>query len=330
LPLTGFLSGPGGAIYKGFMAAYKKAHSEIELSVYDTNKGAATAIYQQAIDEGADYVIGPLQKNEVAAVAAMPHPVPTLLLNAVSQPSANLYSFGLSPSDEAAEVAKQAAHQGLAHALIIAPDSSWGAEVVQAFRTQWQISGGEVVSQFLYADNSDLNQGVRNLLNIPESENKAKQLRVLLGDSLHTRVSRRQDVDLVFMLAYPSKARQIMPLLKYYYAADLPVYATSISYGGTANALKDKDLDGLIFCDLPWVLTHQMTTKVWPEQWNSYNRLYALGMQSYEVSTSLYQLPPSDGAEEQNGFSLSKDQHIRLTRQWGQFKQGLVQSFAVG
>lgn len=42
-----------------------------------------------------------------------------------------------------------------------------------------------------------------------------------------------------------------MPLLNYYYAGDVPVYATASVYGGSANPLKDKDLDGIIFATFP-------------------------------------------------------------------------------
>ncbi len=52
---------------------------------------------------------------------------------------------------------------------------------------------------------------------------------------------------MVFLLSYPSKARQIMPLLKYYYAGDVPVYATSSVYTGGVNVMKDRDLNGIIF-----------------------------------------------------------------------------------
>jgi len=140
--------------------------------------------------------------------------------------------------------------------------------------------------------------------------------------------SRRRDFDVIFMVAYPSKARQIMPLLKYYYAGDVPVYATSMVYAGNTDAMKDRDLNGIIFSDMPWVFTHSMSNKNWPEPLNSYNRLYALGMDSYALSTQLNQLLlfPSMGVSDKTGvLSLNSSQQIARTLAFGQFKNGLPQ-----
>ena len=332
LPLSGSLSGPGHAIRDGFMAASKanKTETVTQVKFYDTSKGDIATIYQQAITEGAEYVVGPLTKSQVATVAVMNHPVPTLLLNDsdVSMQE-NSYLFGLSPANEAIQVALKARNKGYTKALIIAPQNDWGSEVTKVFTKHWEEHNGRVVDTFLYGANEDLNKKMRDFLRITDSQAREKQLKELLGQNLQSSTSRRQDFDMIFLLAYPSKARQIMPLLKYYYAGDVPVYATSSVYGGSANALKDKDLDGVIFCDIPWVFAHQMGTRNWPEQLNSYNRLYALGMDSYALATQLNQLIlfPADGSQETTGtLYLKPSQQVARVLEWGQFKQGLAHS----
>jgi hypothetical protein len=335
LPLSGSLSGPGNAIREGFMDAYKanKSNAATQVKMYDTNKGEVASVYQQAITEGADYIVGPLTKGQVATIAAMNHPVPTLLLND-SEVSAqdNSYLFGLSPANEAIQVAIKAKIKGYTRALIIAPKNDWGNEVTKAFTNQWQKNGGQVADTFLYGSNEDMNKKMRDFLHISKSQEREKQLKQLLGQDLQSSTSRRQDFDMIFLLAYPSKARQIMPLLKYYYAGDIPVYATSSVYGGNANALKDKDLDGVIFCDIPWVFSHQMGVRNWPEQFNSYNRLYALGKDSYALATQLNQLIlfSADGSNEKNGtLYLKPSQQVARVLEWGQFRQGLAHSLGV-
>ncbi|HHT0605696.1 TPA: penicillin-binding protein activator [Legionella anisa] len=332
LPLSGALQGPGTAVRDGFMAAYKSNNSETSMQVksYDTNKGDVTSLYQNAINDGADYIVGPLTKSQVAAIAALPHPVPTLLLNdADTAIQENSYSFGLSPANEAMQVAIRAKNKGCSRALIIAPGNDWGKEVTKAFTQQWQKSGGRVVDTFLYGSNDDLNKKMKDFLQITNSQQREKKLRELLGQKIQPVISRRQDFDMIFLLAYPSKARQIMPLLNYYYAGDVPVYATASVYGGSANPLKDKDLDGIIFCDIPWVFSHQAGTRNWPEQFNSYNRLYALGIDSYTLATQLNQLMLFPADQSQNGegiLYLKPSQHVARVLEWGQFKQGLVHS----
>lgn len=332
LPLTGSLSGPGTAIREGFMAGYKANNGQAttKVKLYNTSQGGIAKLYEQAVADGAEYIVGPLTKGEVATVAAMNHPVPTLLLNDSDVTlQDNSYQFGLSPVNEAIQVAVKARSKGYRRALIIAPNNNWGDEVTKAFKVQWRDEGGRVVDTFSYAEKEDLNKKMREFLQITASQEREKKLKQLLGQNLEASTSRRQDFDMIFLLAYPSKARQIIPLLKYYYAGDVPVYATSSVYGGSANALKDKDLDGVIFCDIPWVFSHQMGAKNWPEQLNSYNRLYALGMDSYALATQLNQLMlfHADGSQKTNGTLLLKpSQQVARVLEWGQFRQGLAHS----
>ena len=331
LPLTGPLAGPGHAIQDGFMAAAHESLTgdKVSISVYDTNAGNAAALYRQALAAGADYVVGPLSKTEVAAVAAMDHPVPTLLLNdSVGSTSDNAYSFGLSPSNEAKQVAAKIRKSGYGKALVIAPEGDWGNDIIFAFEQQWKANGGVVVDTLRYRANDDLGLRVRDILHLSDSEGRGKRLKQLLGSHVEAAPRRRQDFDVIFMLAYPTKARQIMPMLKYYYAGDVPVYATSTVYGGNSNPMKDKDLDGVTFGDMPWVFEHSMSDKHWPEQFNSYSRLYALGMDSYTLATQLNQLVlfPTAGVKDKRGvLYLSSTHQISRILVFGQFKQGQAQ-----
>ena len=56
---------------------------------------------------------------------------------------------------------------------------------------------------------------------------------------------RRQDVDLIFMVAFPPQARQLKPILNYQYATAIPVMGTSHLYSGTPNRERDEDLNGV-------------------------------------------------------------------------------------
>lgn len=330
LPLTGPFARPASAIKEGFLAALKTDHATnaIKIREYNTDSVPIEALYQQAIDDGADYVVGPLLKANVAKIAMMDHPVPTLLLNDIeSRPHAGAYQFGLSQQHEARQVAIKAGQHGYARALVIAPDGAWGDEALDAFTSQWREQGRRVADVLHYRSSDDLNLLLRNFLQISDSEAREKRLKQLIGSNIEATPTRRQDFDVIFLVAYPSKARQIMPLLKYYYAGDIPVYATSIVYAGNIDVMRDRDLDGIIFCDMPSILTGPMDHKNWPEQFNSYSRLYALGRDSYALTTELNQLLlfPAIGLIDQRGaLYLNPSQHITRSLSFGQFKQGLV------
>ena len=334
LPITGKLSGPGSAVRDGFMQAFElaKKTSGIDVQVYDTDKTNASRLYQQAIAEGADYVVGPLGKADVTDVASMNHPIPTILLNDIPYSvKQNAYQFGLSPVSEAMQVAARARKNGHSRALIIAPANPWGDEVAAAFTNQWLASGGHVIDTMKYSDTENITSAIKQLLHATESARPTRGHPVAQSTQAGSR--RRHDFDMIFLLAYPSKARQIMPMLKYYYAGDIPVYATSAVYSGSPNTQKDRDLDGVIFCDMPWVFNHQMGSKNWPEQWNSYNRLYALGMDSFVLVTQLNQLLlfPAMGFSDRSGvLYLTPNQQISRILAWGRIKQGLAQEVSGG
>lgn len=329
LPLSGSLAGPGQAVKDGFMAAHVKHQDAgvVNIRFYDTNKADPAILYQQALSDGAQYVVGPLTKANAAKVASLSHPVPTLLLNDLNgSGSPNMYQFGLSPADEAIQVARKARSSGHTSALVIAPQGRWGEEVSSAFITQWQTGGGRLAGVFRYLGHDDFNQKIKRFLHITDSEGRQKQLKQALGRTLEFVPRRRQDFDMIFLLAYPSKARQILPLLNYYYAGDVPVYATSTVYSGAPDSIKDRDLDGVLFCDMPWIFNHHVTQKHWPEQYNSYNRLYALGLDSYALSTELNTLRvfPAAGVRDKSGvLSLDSNGRIKRVLIWGRFKQGV-------
>ncbi|MFC3908213.1 penicillin-binding protein activator [Legionella dresdenensis] len=332
VPLTGPLAGPGNAVRDGFLAAYNnsRASGNVHVRLYDTASGDIRSLYNQALSEGANYIVGPLTKSDVSVVAGLSHPVPTLLLNDLDgekNVSDNAYRFGLSPNNEARQVAAKAGKNGLRKALIIAPAGAWGDEIVNAFTDQWQQAGGQVTDKMVYDNQSDLNLAVRQFLRVSERDAAEKQYKAGSAEALNAGPKRRQDFDMIFLLAYPSKARQIMPLLKYYFAGDVPVYATSAVYAGSTDTLRDRDLDGIIFCDMPWVFGNQLANRNWPEQLNSYNRLYALGMDSYSLATQLNQLMlfPAMGINDKSGvLYLNRARQVARILAWGRFKNGVA------
>lgn len=319
LPQTGVLGGPGNAIVDGFVAENKNSKSEsIQVTMYDTAKIPAKAAYKQALNDGADLVIGPLTKNDVALIARESHPVPTILLNETAkQPKPNALEFGLSPTYEAREVALNIRQHGLQNVLIIAPQGSFGETVTKAFINEFNQQGGSIVDIFNYPE-SNLNLALRDFL-------KYKDIKAHKHGADGDLPARRRDFDAIFLVAYPSAAREIMPLLRYYDVRNAPIYATSSVYSGSINAPKDKDLDGIIFCDIPWIFNHQMGNRNWPEQLNSYNRLYSIGVESFALSQNINQLLffPAIALADNSVVYLSHGGQVYHILEWRKFNQGL-------
>lgn len=327
LPTAGVLAGPARAIQDGFMAAYEASprHAQVDVRVYNTNMDSVAAIYDQAIAEGADYIVGPLTKTHVTEIARLSHSVPTVLLNDVdTNIKDNAYQFGLSPASEARQVAARARKKGLGYALVIAPAGAWGESVVKAFAEQWREGGGQLVETLYFQPEEDLTPAIRQLLHVSASVDHQKRTKT----NTSSLPMRRQDFDMVFLVAYPTKARQIVPLLRYYYAGNVPVYATSSVYSGSLDVRRDRDLDGVIFCDMPWVFSHQVAQRHWAEQLNSYNRLYALGLDSYALATQLNQLIlfPALGVDDKSGvLYLTQGNRVARILDFAQFRQGVAE-----
>jgi outer membrane PBP1 activator LpoA protein len=320
LPLQGKLADVGQAVRDGFLAAYNAAPVNARpehINIIDTNSvESVQAAYQQAVKQGADFIIGPIAKPDVQAISNMPSlSVPTLALNYLDMDQAvpQLYQFGLSPLDEARQAAALARQKGAQAALVIAPAGEWGTSVAHAFEDQWQALGGTVTDSLFFTGTTTetLSQQIRELLHFSQTDE-------------HATFSRRRDFDVIFLATSATVARQIRSLLKLYYAGDVPIYATSLVYSGKAQASASNDLNGITFCDAPWALNdrnaypdlHQRLALFWPLNFQQNARLYALGVDAYQVMTQLNQLADSSqkNLSGATGVLSINDQH-RVVRQ---------------
>jgi hypothetical protein len=322
LPLEGPYATQGKAVRDGFLNAYyqslEKQNLQQTIAFIDTSKTTnMSSLYNQALGQGADMIIGPLTKENVQLLNQQNNTfaVPTLELNYTdtwgSLPT-NVYQFGLSPQDEAEQVAEKARSAGLTHAILIAPQTEWGQRVSKSLISRWGSVGGSVVDTLYFSGNSNLAEDIPRLLHINPQQDRSN----MQQDNNKTLLEkqRRQDFDVIFLLAPSDTAREIVPLLKYYYAAKIPIYATSIIYSGTPAPQKDVDLNGVIFCDIPWVLSG-----------HSGNRLSAVGHDSYIISNELpilTTLPNFPIYAATGALTLTSKHQIYRRLPWAQIHEG--------
>jgi outer membrane PBP1 activator LpoA protein len=361
LPLSDRFAKAAAAVRDGFLAAYYAQDTSPPegsfntpssfvpgIRIYDEGSDPTTIelVYEQAINDGAEFVVGPLNKDAVSRLAERSDlPVPVLALNysehhghSTERPvSPNLFQISLSPEQEAQQVAERAWLDGHNRAAIIAPNTAWGERVAKAFSERWLQFGGHVVEKQSYdAKKSDYSLPIRKLLNVDESQQRRRELRRLLGQKLEYIPRRRQDVDFIFMAASSRQARLIRPQLRFHHAPKVPVYATSHSYGGTVDADMDRDMNGVMFADMPWTLTTERDTSglkaeitaLWPNEAKRYSRLYALGVDAYHIIGQLNTLRRnrSDYYRGETG-DLYLDINNRLQRRliWARFERGIPQ-----
>lgn len=337
LPISGRLEQAGRAIQDGFMAAYFQARQEgakvPHVRVYDSASKDIYALLQQAEDDGAQLIIGPLKKDHVELLQQLPElSTPLLALNYGDDalpPRGPLFQFGLASEDEARQAAFRAWQDGHRRAGVLIPADEKGQRVAEAFSTTWEELGGITVTRQGYADRTGFKQAVAHLLQVDQSEARAQRIRRLIG-SAEFEPRRRQDLDLIFLHATPTDGRLLNPMLAFYFASDLPVYATSTIYSGQPAPDKDRDLNNIRFTLMPW-LSHQDTLQQavnasFPQsRKGSYGRLYALGADAWRIHPYLQQLTEHSGAQ-MSGYTgllqLDPQQRVQRTLDWYQFKQG--------
>jgi uncharacterized protein len=299
LPFSGQYKKSSTAIRDGFLAAwYLDNQEKSEIEIYDTNSLNIIETYQQAVNDGVDYVVGPLEKEALNQLVEHGElPVQVLALNRQDsrndqEINKNLIQFALSPEDEARQVAEAAMSDGHRLALVITPDIPWGERISDAFIKRWiELGGGVLEHTNFQSSEKDFGTPVKELLNIDSSEQRGKTLRSKLGRKIHTVERRREDADFIFTAAVPGDARQLFPQFRFHRAGDLPIYSTSHIFTGIVDDAKDVDLNGVMFIDMPWILdtTRQLSiiqdalNRNWSQEKSQYRRLYALGIDAYHL-----------------------------------------------
>ena len=149
LPLSGRAAAAGGAVRDGFLGAYYDdgGTARPRVRVYDVAERDAPSAYLQALADGSDFVVGPLTREEVAALATLADGrATTLALNFLPenvQVPDRFYQYALSPEDEARLAARRIAADGHASGVTLAPQSDWGRRVTAAFAEEFTAAGGQ-------------------------------------------------------------------------------------------------------------------------------------------------------------------------------------------
>lgn len=344
LPMHGALASTGQAIYKGFLAAdhaSKQQNLAVIIDLYDTNGKNPENLYQEALSKNADFIVGPLSKAQVTSLAQTNTSIPILALNTLDNSSlgnnTQFFQFSLSKKDEIKQLADKAFQEGHRHAIFFTSKDAWGQSAQETLQKYWQSLGGKVVAELAFARNEkDFFSPIRELL--VDKTLAAKQQALLQNKKQNRIPPARQDVDVIFLMTLPKQARQIYPAIHFFYAGNVPVYASSSIYNGAIDTLHNQDLNGIHFIDMPWILTpdnlpeplpntyHSIATE-WPQSSGFQQKLYAFGIDAYHLTAYLSHPEsfPSQGVQGATGILyLKNNHHIYRQLQWATIHQGSI------
>lgn len=304
LPLSGELAPAGRAIRRGLIAAHYAAaddHGRPALQIIDVGPQGlpAPAAYEQAVNDGATRVIGPLSKSAIKdLVSSTTLSVPVLALNRIddTEESDGLHQFGLAPEDDARAAAALAGRLGYTRMTAIGSADDWGERVIGAFTRAFTRQGGEVIDTGTYPDRQeDMSLPIRTLFQLDASADRHERIESITGSRLKFEDRRRQDMDGVFVAAFEPAARLIAPQIRFQRGIGLPVVATSQAYPQTASDQANKDMEAVMITRMPWLLDEDTTalarsvrdTLAAADSDRLAGQLFALGLDTYQLLSRL-------------------------------------------
>ena len=337
LPITGRAAGAALSVRDGFMTAYYQtpASERPRVRVYDTGTNSVAVALAQATSAGADFIVGPLTREEVVAAADYPSARPPLLalnfLPSEHPAPPQFYQYALSPEDEARLAARRVLADHHRRGVALVPAGDWGTRVLAAFKQELQAGGGELLaSGVIESGRTDYSATITEVLRISDSTARYHRLESVLGTKLQFEPRRRNDIEFIFAPAQANVERLLRPQLRFHYAGDIPTYATSDAFEPDPRA--NEDLEGLMFPDMPWMLggdlaeaVHGATREAWPSGGPHRGRLFAFGFDAFRLAQALRH-PGVSGNLSIEGLtgrlSLDADRRVRREIGWAQLHNG--------
>lgn len=236
LPLTGSLATAASPVRDGLLAGYYGEHrTRPQIAFYDTagTPSGAVEAYRKAAADGADYVLGPLGRDEVGTLFQQDAlDVPVLALNRGPQPppSGNA-SFALAPEDDGIAAAEYLLSRKARRVLVLQGGDDNLRRSTTAFRDHLASRGGSVVETLVVAE-----KPVDSIA------------------ALQAATQKEGGVDAVFIALKAPQARALAPQLLMAGLGDKLRVGTSQLLSGTGKPEQDKALDGIAFPTETWTV----------------------------------------------------------------------------
>ena len=120
-----------------------------------------------------------------------------------------------------------------------------------------------------------------NLLLLEQSFKRKRKLSRLISKELSHKSRARQDIDALFLSVSTREARNLKPALDYSYNEEMEVFLANDWVGDFQFLKADKDLDGVISIDIPFMLPTPVPSELRALQNKSRN--FAIGYDAFEI-----------------------------------------------
>lgn len=311
------LSGPGAvaaaAVRDGLLAGYygeTRRRPQIDFQDTAGTSAGALSAYARAVAAGADFVVGPLGRDEVGAVFGSAQlPVSTLALNRGfgSGPPPGSAGFSLAPEEDGIIAAEYLLNLERRNVLVISGSDDNGRRAAAAFRERFTERGGTVAETLSVGDEpGDLSP---NLAAIAQ-----------------------RGVDAVFLAVKGSTARVLTPQLALAGLGGTLRIGTTQLVSGTGDPMEDTALDGIVFPSEAWTArgvrglpAASAAAARLPTARGPAARLFAFGYDAWMLTAYLEKLVTGANAEIQGATGMLKLDgfgNVLRTPAWSTFSGG--------
>ncbi|USD64873.1 penicillin-binding protein activator [Vibrio sp. SCSIO 43136] len=331
LPLSGKYAKQGQLVRDGFIHAMMDDFSREEtatLTVLDSEQLSLAELEKELQARGVDFVVGPLQKDEVEELQSATQ-LPMLALNIPDNPLRDhrVCYLTLSPEQEVAQAAKYLFSQGYQYPLILAPKSRLGERVAIAFQNEWNNYSKNTAAVSYFGNKSQLQKNINQVFGLTDSQGRIAQLEQIIGMETESQARSRRDVDAVYVVGANSDLTLIKPFIEVAINPDSTppkLFASSRSNSGSKHQYED--LSGVVYSDIPMLINHDSSLNakieaLWPKSSNSEKRLHALGMDAYRLILELPQMKVVEGyrfAGQTGELSIDEQCVVQREVQWAE------------
>ncbi|MCG8277755.1 penicillin-binding protein activator [Stenotrophomonas sp. NLF4-10] len=311
LPLSGSLATAAAPVRDGLLTGYYAEYRRRpQLDFIDTRgtPAGAGAAYDKAVADGADFVVGPLGRDEVDALFARDQlQVPVLALNrGKDTPPPGSAGFSLAPEDDGIMAAEYLLARERGNVLVIVSNDDTGRRAAAAFGERFAQRGGKVAAS------------------------------IGIGDApadIGAQLRQAGTVDSVFLAVKGPQARMLTPQLALAGLAGTTRVGTSQLVSGTGKAEEDMPLDGIAFPSEAWTTrgtaglpAASELAATLPTARGAAARLFAFGFDAWKISAYLEKLANSSGGSGLAGATgtlhLDGFGNVLRTPAWSTFRGG--------
>ena len=338
LPMSGKNKAVGEVIQQGILAAY---NSEFTLHFIDSNELDFTTLPILLDEKSIDRVIGPLlRKNVDQYVSILDLDIPTILLNTPTIPTLRdyHYAFSLKRESEANQAATILSNKSFKSPVVFSTQDKVSQRIASSFAQKWESINGVLPQKILLESNRNMQKSLMTSLGIDASKSRIRALESQIHQPLEKETRNRRDIDMIYLAAPAKYTRMIKPLIDVNtstYSSSIPIFSSSLSHSGINKMSEIRDLSGLTFSEIPWLLSSAeqdtiATTeskKLWPTRRESLQRIYAMGYDVLPLMKKLNTLTehPYLSYKGQTGeITLKKNNVFSRSILWGQFTGGKV------